>query len=477
MFRFEPLEKRALLAGNVMATVTGGELDITGDAAGNSVQVWQTGADTWKVQGIATTINGSHATYLATGVTGNIEANLMAGNNFIKVFNGTVPGALGITAEGGNDTVQVTNVSTGLSTAADSTSLVINAGDGKNTVALSGVITSGQTQIISGNGTAVISLANVTVNAGSVSGSNFVETGNGTAAISFSHVSMTMGTGDNFVDTGNGTAAISLSHVTMTVSGGDNFVDTGSGKATIALANVSMNSAGGDNFVDTGGGTANVALVNVKMITTNADNFIDTGNGAAAISLIDVTMSATNAANFVDTGNGTAAISISKSTITNSGAGSENFVATGNGTAAISISNSTITTSGADSENLLETGSGTAVISLSRVMLAADGSNEFTMQGDGKDVVALANVTVNGDLAINTNGGTDAVSLNTVNVGSNDLSVEVGPGNLDSLAVVNCTAGTEEFSDTGGTNGSIVGALNHFATAPLVTGFTNEFGI
>ena len=82
-----------------------------------------------------------------------------------------------------------------------------------------------------------------------------------------------------------------------------------------------------------------------------------------------------------------------------------------------------------------------------------------------------------GSLGIDAGGGTDAVSLNTVNVGSSDLSVEEGPGNFDSLAVVNCTAGTEEFSDTGGTNGTIVGASNHFATSPMVIDFSHRVGI
>jgi len=109
---------------------------------------------------------------------------------------------------------------------------------------------------------------------------------------------------------------------------------------------------------------------------------------------------------------------------------------------------------------------------------AASNSVQVWQTGDGKDAVALTDVTVEGDLSVKTNGGTDAVSLNTVNVGSDDdLSVDVGPGNYDTLSVVNCTAGSEVFSDTGGTNGTIVGALNHFATSPVVSGFSYEFGI
>jgi fibronectin-binding autotransporter adhesin len=425
MLRFEPLETRALLAGNITASVNAGELDITGDAASNSVLVWQTGANTWKVQGIGTTLNGSHATFTAPGVTGNIEANLNAGNNFIKVFSGAVPGALDILTGKDNDTVQVTNVTTGLSTVGDGSSLIINVSNGNNAVTLSGVTTRGEAQINSGNGNAVISLSNVTANTSDL-------------------------IGDNFVDTGNGKATISLANVSMSSTKADNFVDTGDGTAIISLANVSMNTTLADNFVDTGNGTAIISLANVSMNTSEGDNFVDTGNGKATISLVNVGMHTSDAVNFVDTGNGTATISISKSTMTTSGNGSENSV---------------------------ETGDATAVISMWKVtMSAVDGDNTITT-GDGKDVVALTYVTVEGDLSIKTKGGTDAVSLNSVNVGSSDMSVDVGPGNYDSLAVVNCIAGTEEFSDTGGTHGTIVGALNDFATPPVVTSFSHEYGI
>jgi hypothetical protein len=427
MLKFEPLETRALLAGNVTATVVAGELDITGDAASNSVQVWQTGSGTWKVQGIGTTINGSHATFPAPGVTGNIVVNLNAGNNFIKVFHGAVPGALDIDTGIDNDTVQVTNVTTGLSTAGDGTSLIINVGNGNNAVTLSGVTTSGEAQINSGDGNAVISLSNVTVNA-----SNF--------------------TGDNFVRTGNGTATISLANVRMSTVIDANYVRTGNGTATISLANVSMSTSDGSNFVQTGNGTATISLSHVNMNLLDGPNYVQTGNGTAIISLANVGMS-----------------------ISDRG---DNTVATGNGTAAISISNSMMTTTSGGSENLVITGHGTAVLTLWKVtMTAVDYANNEVFTGDGKDTIALTDVTVEGDLSIQTNGGTDAVSLNKVNVGSDDLSVDVGPGNYDSLAVVNCTAATEEFSDTGGTNGTIVGALNHFATPPVVTDFSYEFGI
>lgn len=55
--RFETQETRALLAGNAMANFSGSELDLIGDTASNSLQVWQSSSGTWKVQGIGTNWN------------------------------------------------------------------------------------------------------------------------------------------------------------------------------------------------------------------------------------------------------------------------------------------------------------------------------------------------------------------------------------------------------------------------------------
>jgi hypothetical protein len=52
--RFEGLENRTLLAGDVTVAVVSGVLQITGDTADNSIQIKQAGAD-WRVQGIGTT--------------------------------------------------------------------------------------------------------------------------------------------------------------------------------------------------------------------------------------------------------------------------------------------------------------------------------------------------------------------------------------------------------------------------------------
>ena len=353
--QFESLETRALLAGNVAAVVAAGDLEITGAAAGNAVQVWQSGPTTWKVQGIATTVNGSHNTFTALNVN-SIEAEFPDGNSFIKVFNGTLPGVLHISDLGkDNGTVQLINVTT-----------------------VFGM------DISTGKGTSVISLTKVTVENDGLG-----------------------------ISTGKGTSVFSLANVT--VEDGGMGISTGDGTNAVSLINVSVEDGGLG---------------------------ISTGSGHNAVSLTGVTVE--------DGGMG---------------------ISTGSGTNTVSLTGVTVEDGGL----VISTGDETSVVSLIKVNVEDGGLGIST--GSGHDAIALANVTVVGGLGIETDGGTDAVSLNTVNAGSGDLSVDVGPGNHDSLAVVNCTAGTEEFSDTGGTNGTIVGALNHFATPPVVSGFKYEFGI
>jgi len=110
------------------------------------------------------------------------------------------------------------------------------------------------------------------------------------------------------------------------------------------------------------------------------------------------------------------------------------------------------------------------------VSVHSTGGDIFTT-GSGRDVISLVSYNATGGLTMTTGDGTDVVALNAVNVSDSALSVDVGPGNWNTLSVVNCTAGTEELLDTGGTNGIVVGAINHFASPPVVTGFRFHFGV
>src|SRR5262245_51472265 len=85
--KVEWLEPRAMLAGNVLASVNAaGLLTITGDANANEVEVIQTAADTYLVTGVDTTINGG-TEFEAAGVTG-VSVDLRAGDD-IFTFTGS----------------------------------------------------------------------------------------------------------------------------------------------------------------------------------------------------------------------------------------------------------------------------------------------------------------------------------------------------------------------------------------------------
>jgi len=142
---FERLETRTLLAGNVMGAVgmvdearhhPGGRYDTPTIPSSCS----QLASGQWQVTGSATRINSGNFPF--TTDPGNpppgnivIQSSAAAATR-LKISNGNVSGALLINAgrcpprapQDGNENVQVSNVITGLSTAGDDNSLIINLG-------------------------------------------------------------------------------------------------------------------------------------------------------------------------------------------------------------------------------------------------------------------------------------------------------------------------------------------------------------
>jgi hypothetical protein len=142
-------------------------------------------------------------------------------------------------------------------------------------------------------------------------------------------------------------------------------------------------------------------------------------------------------------------------------------VQTGNGNDTILLTNATV-----HGGMNFDAGNGNNDVSFNNVSVGV-GANLST--GNDNDVITLINVTVGDAFEISTLGGTDAVTLNKVT--ALVLGADVGPGNFDSLSIINCTAAVEAFADSGGTNGTIVGVKNHFTTAPGVSGFAHRISI
>src|SRR5262245_66613857 len=81
---FDRLEDRWTPAGNVTASLSFGTLTLTGDALSNSIDISQTGFESYEITGFATTITrGGVVTPAGTPVTisgvANIVANLGGG--------------------------------------------------------------------------------------------------------------------------------------------------------------------------------------------------------------------------------------------------------------------------------------------------------------------------------------------------------------------------------------------------------------
>src|SRR5262245_43982220 len=85
----EPLERRALLAGNVLAAVTAGNLVITGDASDNNIEVQQLSNGNWQVSGTGTMINGVTTAFVSNVPVANVTADLGAGNDTANIHNGS----------------------------------------------------------------------------------------------------------------------------------------------------------------------------------------------------------------------------------------------------------------------------------------------------------------------------------------------------------------------------------------------------
>ena len=178
------LEDRALLAGNVLASLSGLHLAVTGDAGDNSFEVTVVNHQVL-LRGLTnTTINGSTALFVIAANTdtapGNITIETGAGNDVVifsrdvKVSGSTwldgglgndalsVAGAtfqqtLSIYGRGGNDTISVQNATTeGL--------LRIKGNSGDDLISLTNLTANGEIRVKGNSGEDGISLNNVTGN-------------------------------------------------------------------------------------------------------------------------------------------------------------------------------------------------------------------------------------------------------------------------------------------------------------------------
>ena len=155
----EQLEGRAMLAGNVTVSVSGGNLIVTGDNNDNAVLIQQTGPNSYTITGFdfdngalsgrqsgPTTIRGAGTDLggdarLVTGVRGNIIVDLKKGNDSLAVGN-SLDDLNALVEDGGG-----LGLGLGSASGANGASgqfhapanLIINMGDGNDEVVILGV--------------------------------------------------------------------------------------------------------------------------------------------------------------------------------------------------------------------------------------------------------------------------------------------------------------------------------------------------
>jgi hypothetical protein len=319
--RFEGLENRALMAGDVTAAVVGGVLEITGDGSGNAIEVKQSGAN-WRVQGLGTTVNDSNSAQSFAGVT-DIVIDLGDGNDLIKVSKGTLSGDLGIADSDGRTVVEVSKInatSIDIATFDDSDTITINKSSATNNIGIASfgtaddgvdVVTvikssAGTTfDVLTGGGNDVVTLTSVTANETFAVGTfSSGESDQDVVTISNSN------SGDSFeVLTGDGRDTITLSKVQ---SGADLTVvafET-SGETSADTVNIAKSSAVESLLLQVGDGAD---LVTITDFAAGEDILISTRESAADANDI-LFMTKVNAGNDIGilTGDGTDTATLTK---------------------------------------------------------------------------------------------------------------------------------------------------------------------
>jgi len=256
----ESLEQRAMMAGNVSASVEGGILFIRGDATANGVLV-RNGSGGIEVVGTAaggsaTTINGS-ASFTATGVTKGVTVELAKGNDTIGLANAsgpvTLPGAVVVEMGEGADQASARINNTG--------AVTFNLGKGADTTtfgpsSLGTLVVNTDPLLVDGSGADHVTLTGVRAARAAV-----IRTGAGDDSVridgnSSFPLSLTVS-----VDDGNDHVDILGAAASPMNVGGALTVNSGRGNDSVNVQNVNVNGAATINNFD---GKATVTLNHLR---------------------------------------------------------------------------------------------------------------------------------------------------------------------------------------------------------------------
>jgi cyclophilin family peptidyl-prolyl cis-trans isomerase len=206
--RIERLEERALLAGNVVASLYGPHLTVTGDSANNTVELTVIN-NSVQLRGLDnTTINGSTSVFIVAAntdtVTGNVVISLGGGNDkAVFTRNVKLGGATTVIGGAGNDALSSTG-------AIFQGNVAFFGGDGSDTFSLQDSTTQNALLISGENGDDLVSLTNMTIN-----GYVRIQGGVGDDGVSFNNVT---GPGSVMIKTSWGDDDVTIRNSTLSGS-------------------------------------------------------------------------------------------------------------------------------------------------------------------------------------------------------------------------------------------------------------------
>jgi hypothetical protein len=436
IFRFENLESRSLLAGNVTTNFAGGVLTLTGDAAANNIQVSQLQNGDWQVKGIGTTIDNSHNAPTFTGVT-DIATDMQGAADIVKVSGGTLSGDILIRDTGGGaDIVTVNNI--------HATNITADTGAGNDSITLLNCNAAGSinTSGLDGADTIVVNKCHA-AGGMNLDASGIVDGGD--------HVSVFASSAESLdIVTVDGSDTILVNNFVASI--GEIFIDaseSGAGNDTVTVIGVT---AGTDLLIDVGNGS-NVVSIHNATAATGLN--VDAGGNSAGNNVISISGVRAGDESSVNTGDGNDAIAIVNSHFGQNQTPTDDvqglYVESGLGRDAVSIVNTTA--AGhlfVDTADLLQSGGG---------FLIPVGGGPL----DGNDSIVLSQITVlkqsvvtnsglakDGTLILSTGDGADALALSGVNtdgaaeIYTTDFSTQDG---ADSVAIASSNFNRLDSSD------------------------------
>ena len=224
----ESLETRAMLAGNVRATLTsGGDVRINGDSADNQIVVIPLFSGEIRISGQSgTTINGQNQVLLPTNepaIADDLVIRMRGGNDRVEILTLDVHGDIQINMGSGHDTLGIVDV-------VAANDLSINTGSGDDLVSyVRGWVAGGHFRVVTGSGNDQVFYPQCTAAAGPVTFN--MGSGDDTLFVAgqiSDRLVASLGSGDDLVAFGDmGNLAVDEARVNL--GGGDDTIACSSG--------------------------------------------------------------------------------------------------------------------------------------------------------------------------------------------------------------------------------------------------------